>query len=70
MNQAEIRASREFCQFYAGFLLGLFADPEDGGGISPPRCYMTFNGTRGVISQKTVPFVATAVRISNPVQTE
>jgi hypothetical protein len=43
----------------AGFLLGIF-DPEDGGDM------LTFNGLHGVISQKIVLFITTAVRTSDP----
>jgi hypothetical protein len=41
---------------HAGFLLGLFFDPEDGGNISPKR-QLTFNRLHSVISQKTVLFM-------------
>jgi hypothetical protein len=47
------------------FLLGLFFDPEDGGDMFPKR-RLTFNGLHGVISQKIVLFITTAVRTSNP----
>jgi hypothetical protein len=70
MNQAEIRASKACYVFHADYLLGLFVDPEDVGDKSPPRYQLTFNGLHGVISQKTVRFIATAVTASNPVQTE
>jgi hypothetical protein len=40
-------------------------DPEDGGYV-PPICWLTFHGLHSVISQKTVLFITTAVRISNP----
>jgi hypothetical protein len=36
----------------AGFLLGSFLNPEDGGDV-PPKCRLTFNGLHGIISQKT-----------------
>jgi hypothetical protein len=45
-------------------LLGLF-DPEHEGDV-PPKHRFTFNGLRGVISQKMVLFTTTAVRASNP----
>jgi hypothetical protein len=32
----------------------------------PPKCWLTFNGLHGVISQKTELFITTAVRTSNP----
>jgi hypothetical protein len=48
--------------FYAGFLLGLFYDPEDG----PLKLRLTFNGLHGFRSQKTELFITTAVRTSNP----
>jgi hypothetical protein len=40
----------------------MFFDPED----RDDRCPLTFNGLRGVISQKIEGFIATAVRTSNP----
>jgi hypothetical protein len=45
-------------------LLDLF-DPEDGGDV-PSKHQLTFNGLHGVISQKIVLFITTAVRTSNP----
>jgi hypothetical protein len=51
--------------FHAGFLLSLFFDPEDGGDVLPKR-RSTFNGRHGVLSQKMVLFITTAVRTSNP----
>jgi hypothetical protein len=48
----------------AGFLLGLFFDPEDDG--DPPKCWLTFNRLHSVISQKTELFITTAVGTSNP----
>jgi hypothetical protein len=53
--------------YHAGFLLGLFFDPEDGGDV-PPKRRLTFNRLHGIISQKTVFFITTAVRTSNPTQ--
>jgi hypothetical protein len=52
--------------FHAGFLLALFFDPEDGGDMFPRKHWLTFNGLHGVISQKTVLFITTAVRTSIP----
>jgi hypothetical protein len=49
----------------AGGKLGLLFDPEDGGDV-PPKRRLTFNGLQGVISQKTVFFITTGVRTSNP----
>jgi hypothetical protein len=50
---------------HAGFLLGLFFDPEDGGSIFIPKRPLTFNGLHGVISQKIYLFIITAGRTSN-----
>jgi hypothetical protein len=50
---------------HAGFFLGLFFDPEDGGD-APPRRRSTFNTLHGVISQKIVLFITTAARTSYP----
>jgi hypothetical protein len=52
-------------RFHAGFLLGLFFDPEDGGDVTPKR-RLTLNGLHDVIPQKIVLFITTAVRTSNP----
>jgi hypothetical protein len=41
--------------FHAGFLLGLFFEPENGGDI-PPKHRLPFNGIHGVISQKIMLF--------------
>jgi hypothetical protein len=38
--------------FNAGFLPGLFFDPEDAGDYVPPKHQLTFNRLHGVISQK------------------
>jgi hypothetical protein len=51
--------------FHAGFLLGLFFDPEDGGDMFLQNV-LTFNGLHGVIFQKIELFINTAVRTSNP----
>jgi hypothetical protein len=48
----------------AGLLLGFFFDPEDGDDV-PPKSWLTFNRLHGVISQKIVLFITTAVRTSN-----
>jgi hypothetical protein len=53
--------------FHAGFLLRLFFNPENGGDV-PPKLRLTLNGLHGVISQKMVLFIITAVRTSNPTQ--
>jgi hypothetical protein len=50
--------------FYGGMLLGLF-DPDDGGDVTPKRRWLST--LHGVISQKIVLFVTTAVRTSNPI---
>jgi hypothetical protein len=39
-------------RFHAGFLLGPFFDPEDGGDVFSKR-RLTLNGLYGVVSQKT-----------------
>jgi hypothetical protein len=46
------------CQypFHAGFLLGLFFNPEDGNEIFFPERLLNLTGLHGVISQKTQPF--------------
>jgi hypothetical protein len=48
----------------AGFFLGLFFDPEDGGDV-PPKRRFTFNRLHNVVSQKIELFITTAVRTSN-----
>jgi hypothetical protein len=53
--------------FLAAFLLGLFFDPEDGGYVTPKR-RLALNNLYGVISQKLVLFMTTALRTSNPTQ--
>jgi NhaP-type Na+/H+ or K+/H+ antiporter len=51
-------------------LLGLFFDPEFGGDIFLQKLLLTLSGLHGVISQKTVLFITTAVRTSNPVSVQ
>jgi hypothetical protein len=46
-------------------LLGLFFGPEDGGDMFPRNIWLTFNGLHGVISQKFIFFITTAVRTSD-----
>jgi hypothetical protein len=48
-------------------MLGLFFDAEDGGHVFLRNTGFTFNGLRDVIPQKTELFVASVVRISNPI---
>jgi hypothetical protein len=36
---------------YAGFLLGILFNPEDGGDMFSPKGHLAFNGLHGVISQ-------------------
>jgi hypothetical protein len=48
----------------AGFLLGLFFDPEDGGDMF--LLNVCFTGLHGVISQKMILFMTIAVKPSNP----
>jgi hypothetical protein len=52
--------------FHAGFLLNLFCRPWRWRLYVPPKRLLTFNGLHGVIFQKTVLFMTTAVRTSNP----
>jgi hypothetical protein len=47
-----------------GFLLGLCFDPEDE--VIYPSETLTYGRLQGVISQMTVLFITTTVRISNP----
>jgi hypothetical protein len=47
---------------HAGFLLGLFFDAGEGGDMF----LRDVSGLHGVISQKIVLFITTAVRTSNP----
>jgi hypothetical protein len=61
--KTDVKAGSKLSQ--AGFLLGLFLNPEDGGDV-PPKRRLTFNRLNGVISQKIVLFITTAVNISNP----
>jgi hypothetical protein len=51
--------------FHADILPGLFFDPEDGGNV-PLKHWLTFNRIHGVIYQKTVLFITTTVKTSNP----
>jgi hypothetical protein len=51
--------------FHAGFLLGLFYDPEDGGDDVLSKRRFTFKRLHGIISQKIELFIITAVRTSN-----
>jgi hypothetical protein len=51
---------------HAGFLLGLFFDPEEGGDMFLPKRLLTFSGLHGVISHEIARFITTAVRTSNP----
>jgi hypothetical protein len=45
--------------FHAGFLLGLFFDPEDGSNMFFPKRRLTFNGLRGVIFREKELFTIT-----------
>jgi hypothetical protein len=45
------------------FFLGLFFDPENGGNILLRNVGLLSNGLHGVVSQKIVLFINTAVRI-------
>jgi hypothetical protein len=42
-------------------------DPEDGGDV-PPQLRLTLNGLHGVISQKMILFMTTALKTSNPTE--
>jgi hypothetical protein len=42
---------------HAGFLLGLFSDPEEGGNMFLPKRWLTFNGLHGFITCKTQLFI-------------
>jgi hypothetical protein len=55
-----------FTCFHAGILLSLFFDPEDGGDMFLRNFGFTFNGLQGVISQKLILLITTAVKTSNP----
>jgi hypothetical protein len=50
-----------------GSFLGLFLRPEDRGDIDSKR-RLTLNRLHGIISQKIVLFIITAVRTSNPTE--
>jgi hypothetical protein len=50
---------------HAGFLPGLFFNPEDGSNITLLKCQMTFNGLHSITSQKTELLITTTVRIAN-----
>jgi hypothetical protein len=52
--------------FHAGFLLSLFFRPWKWRRYVPPKRRLTLKGLHGVISQKLVLFITTAVRTSNP----
>jgi hypothetical protein len=52
---------------HAGFLLGLFFDPEDGGGHVPLKHQSIFIALHGVISEMTELFKTTTVSTSNPI---
>jgi hypothetical protein len=50
----------------AGFLLNLFLRPWRWGRYVPPKRRLKLNGLHGVISQKMILFITTAVKTSNP----
>jgi hypothetical protein len=52
--------------FQAGFLLGLFLNPEDGD--VPPKRRLIFKRLHGIIFQKIVLFTTNTARTSNPTQ--
>jgi hypothetical protein len=49
----------------AGSCRNYFFDPEDGGDV-PPKRRLKLNRLHGVISQKMILFITTAVKTSNP----
>jgi hypothetical protein len=53
-NECEAGSKLGFCLLpaNAGFLLGLFFNPEDGGDV-PPKCLLTFDRLHFIISQMT-----------------
>jgi hypothetical protein len=53
-------SKKECYVLHAGFLLGLFFDPEDGGDM---LYLLTFNGPHGVISQEIELFITPCSRI-------
>jgi hypothetical protein len=58
--------ARNRCQLLAGYLIGLFFGPENGGSTFLPKCWRIFTGLHGVTSQKIVLYIVTAERTSNP----
>jgi hypothetical protein len=59
------KASSACYLVHAGFVLGLFFNPEAGGDMFLWN-WLTFNRLHGVISQKIELFITTSVRTSNP----
>jgi hypothetical protein len=55
LHRGERREAEFATCFHAGFLLGLFFDPEDGSDV-PPKRRLTFSGVHGVISEKIILF--------------
>jgi hypothetical protein len=56
INQAGSKKSFACYLLHAGFLFGLFFDPENGGDV-PPKSHLTFTGLRGIMSQKIELFI-------------
>jgi hypothetical protein len=61
-NKPSMKPAQLDTCFQAGFFLGLFFDPENGGDMF---FLLTFNGLHGAISQKIELFITAAVGTSN-----
>jgi hypothetical protein len=65
---SQLKLNRHFCLLPAScwFLAWLILGPRRWRRHVPPKRRLTFNGLQGVISQKILLFITTAVRTSNP----